>query len=166
MRSFVPIILLIVSLAPPAFAQEALSLQEAVARARSANPSARAAAAGVEESSARVTESRAGWWPRVDASETVQRGDLPVYAFSTLLSQRRFSEADFAIATLNHPDPLTNHRAAVTVQHALFDSQRRLGTDTARLAADIARETERSLGRARGAARPRRPTRCAASRVP
>jgi outer membrane protein TolC len=146
MRSFVPAILLIVSVGSPAFAQDALSLQQAVARARSANPSARAAAAGVEASNARVAESRASWWPRVDASETVQRGNLPVYAFSTLLSQRRFSEADFAIATLNHPDPLTNHRAAVTVQHALFDSGRGVGTRTARLASDIARETERSVG--------------------
>jgi outer membrane protein len=146
MRRIVFTTLLTATLAAPAVAQEPLSLQEAVARARDANPAVRGAAAGLEDARARVAGSQAAWWPRVDATETVQRGNLPVYAFSALLSQRRFSEADFAVAALNHPDPLTNHRAAVTVQHALFDSERSVSTRTSRLQADIAAETAKAVG--------------------
>lgn len=136
--------LLLATLAAPALAQESLSLRAATERARTAHPAVRAADASVEEARARAAASRAAWWPRVDATETVQRGNLPVYAFSTLLSQRRFGEADFAIATLNHPDPLTNHRAAVTVEHALFDSETSTASRTAALEVDAASQTARA----------------------
>ena len=87
-----------------AFAQEPLTLAAAIAKARTANPAAGAAHAGEQEAAARVQQAQAGWLPRVDFAEGVQRGDLPVYVFGSLLSQRRFTEANFAIDALNHPD--------------------------------------------------------------
>lgn len=100
---------------------EPLTLSRAIAMAIAANP--RIAAATAAEAAARERRAAAGaaWLPRVDFEEGWQRGDQPVYAFSSLLSQRRFTQADFAIDSLNHPDAIDNHHASVTVQQPLFD---------------------------------------------
>jgi outer membrane protein TolC len=80
-------------------------------------------------------------------AETVQRGNQPVFAFGALLSQRRFTAADFAIPSLNNPDPVTNTRTAVTLEQPIFDAGvTRLGVDAAKLERDVAmaaRETAR-----------------------
>lgn len=110
-----------VTTALPAQAQEALSLGDAIARALSSHPSIAVADAARQEAEARVLQARAGWLPRVDVAEAWQRGNQPVYVFGSLLTQRKFTEANFAIDALNRPDPLTNHRFAVTVQQPLFD---------------------------------------------
>ena len=108
-------------LAGPAGAQPALSLTEAVARARRESLTVRLAEQGEEAARARMAEARAGYLPRVDVVEGWQRGNQPVYVFGSLLAQRRFTEADFAVEALNHPSPLDNHRAAITVQQLIWD---------------------------------------------
>jgi outer membrane protein len=122
----------------PVQAQEVLTLAAAIAKARAANPAVRASQAAEHEAAARVDQAQAGWLPRVDFAEGVQRGDMPVYVFSTLLSQRRFTEANFAIDSLNNPAPMTNHRASVTLQHALFDPAVQAGVRTARVEVALA----------------------------
>ena len=69
-------------------------------------------------SAARASEARAGYLPRVDVAEAWQRGNNPVFVFGSLLSQQRFTMANFALDALNHPDPLTNYHAAFS-----YDSQ-------------------------------------------
>ena len=113
--------LLAISLLPSAAAAEVLTLQGAIARALSANPDLRAVAAAEAEARERRLAARAGWFPRVDVHEGWQRGDQPVFVFGSLLNQRRFSEANFTIASLNHPDPLDNFRSAVSVSQPVFD---------------------------------------------
>ena len=106
----------------PAPAQTALTLEEAMQRARASSPAARAAAAAVAEAGERVREARSGFFPRVDVTESAQRGNQPVFVFSSLLSQRRFSEANFAIPELNHPDAVTNTRTAISLEQPVFDA--------------------------------------------
>ena len=122
-----------------AIAQTSLTLEDAIRRAREDSASARALASTVDEASARIRRTQSGFWPRVDVTETIQRGNQPVYVFSSLLSQRRFAAANFAIAALNHPEPATNTRTAVVVEQTVFDAGRtRLGVQAARLMRDAA----------------------------
>jgi outer membrane protein len=107
--------------AGPAVAQTPLALADVVARVRQQHPGIRAAATRVREAEAQVDEARAAWWPRVEASEGWQRGDLPVMAFSARLSQRQFSAADFEVSRLNHPDVFDNFRSTVSVDQPIFD---------------------------------------------
>ena len=113
----------ILTLAAPAVlaAQERLALDDAIARARSKHPSVVTAGIAEREAALKVDEARAAYYPRVDAVESWQRGNLPVFAFSSLLSQRRFTAQDFDISTLNSPDPLDNFRAALSVEQVIFD---------------------------------------------
>jgi len=104
--------------------QEPLTLDRALSAALAHNASLRAAHAGVEEAAARVTEARSALFPRVSVTESWQRGDLPVFVFSSLLSARRFAAANFAIDTLNHPDPIGFFQTSVGVEQMLFDGGR------------------------------------------
>ena len=121
--SRISLVVTVVSLLLPgrALAQGGLTLADAIARAKTATPEARALSASVGEATERIRQARAGYLPRVDASEAVQRGDQPVFVFGSLLSQRRFSADRFAIDALNHPDPLTNVRTALTAEQLVFD---------------------------------------------
>ncbi len=105
----------------PASAQEPLTLAEAMARARTATPGARALDAAGREADERVRQARAGYFPRVDVTQSVQRGNQPVFVFSSLLSQRRFTAANFAIDELNDPSPVTNVRTGVVLDQPAFD---------------------------------------------
>ena len=102
-------------------AQTPLSLTEAIVRTRAQNPDARSSASEEREAVQRITQARAGYWPKVDVAESWQRGNHPVFVFSSLLAQRQFTAADFALGALNHPAALDNFRSAVTVEQSLFD---------------------------------------------
>jgi outer membrane protein TolC len=146
-----------------------LTLEQAIAQALASNPAVRATAAAEDASAARERQARAGYLPRVDLVEAWQRGNHPVFVFSSLLGQRRFTAADFALDALNHPDALSNHRAAIVLEQPIFDGWRtrdaartaRLHSDAARLdsdmtAANLRLEVTRAFGRALTAASARR----------
>jgi outer membrane protein len=125
-----------------AFAQTPLTLEDAIRHGQGDTADARALASSIEEANARIQRAESGYWPRVDLTETVQRGNQPVYVFSSLLSQRRFTAANFAIPALNHPDPVTNTRTAVALEQPLYNAGlTRLGVQAATLERDMATTT-------------------------
>ena len=125
-----------------ASAQTPLTLESAIKGAQGETVDARALASSIAEANARIQRAQAGFWPRVDLTETVQRGNQPVYVFSSLLSQRRFTAANFAIPTLNHPDPVTNTRTAVALEQPLYNAGlTQLGVRAATLERDMAAAT-------------------------
>jgi outer membrane protein TolC len=107
--------------AQPAAAQPTLSLSEAIARAKARNPDAGAAAAAEREAAERATQARAAYLPRIDVAESWQRGNNPVFVFSSRLAQQHFSEADFGLERLNQPDATGNFRTALSIEQSLFD---------------------------------------------
>lgn len=115
----------LLALAPAAWAQPPLTLDAAIAEALAANQGLLATRAAGDEAQARIPQARAGYFPRIDFTEGWQRSDQPVFVFSSLLSQQRFSADNFAIDTLNNPDPLSNHRVALTVEETIYDGGRR-----------------------------------------
>src|SRR6476619_4928919 len=103
LRLVVPLLVVMLFLALPASAQSPLSLSQAIARAKAHNPDAGSAAAAEREAAERVTQVRGGYFPKVDLAESWQRGNHPPFVFSSLLAQRQFTAADFALDALNHP---------------------------------------------------------------
>src|SRR3954471_22209563 len=90
--------------APCLLAQEALTLRQAVDLALHSNPLLAAADAGEKEAEARIHQARSGYLPRLQFSDSLQRGNNPVFVFSSLLTQHQFGDANFAIGSLNRPD--------------------------------------------------------------
>lgn len=105
-------------------AQESLTLREAAAIALREHPAMEAVAARQDGAEAGVDLARARRLPRVGFEESYTRSNNPVFAFGTLLNQRRFTEANFAIASLNSPNAVQNFRSLLRVEQVLFDAGR------------------------------------------
>src|SRR5581483_6552553 len=119
-----------------------------------------AARAGLDEAAARTDEARSGFFPRLSISEGWQRGDEPVFVFSSLLSSRQFAASNFAIDALNHPDSIGFFHTTFGVEQLLYDGGRQraaaaaasLGRDIAAASVDqatagIALQTTQTFGR-------------------
>ncbi|HET7696623.1 MAG TPA: TolC family protein [Vicinamibacterales bacterium] len=107
--------------AVPVSAQARLPLSDAISRAMAQNPDAGSAAAIEREAAARVTQARGSYLPRVDVAQSWQRGNNPVFAFSSRLAQQHFTQADFALEALNRPAAANNIRTSISVEQSLFD---------------------------------------------
>ena len=150
--------LLAVAIVPASdsFGQTPLTLAEAMRRARTTTPAARALTESGAEAGERVRQARAGYLPRVDVTESLQRGNQPVFVFGSLLSQQRFTAANFALAALNRPAPVNNVRTGVSVEQPVFDAGlTRLAVESAELGRDLvaASSTSTQQDLALGAAR-------------
>ncbi|HEY3439916.1 MAG TPA: TolC family protein [Paludibaculum sp.] len=108
-------------LALSASAQEPLTLKDAVRQALGRHPSLDAATARVQASEARIGQARSGRLPRVQYLESFQSGNNPVYVFGSLLTQRQFTAANFALDPLNRPDPLNNFQSQVVAEQLVYD---------------------------------------------
>jgi outer membrane protein TolC len=113
--------LLLALAALPARAQQPLTLETAVRTALDHNPALRASEEEDRAAAARAAQARAAWFPRLDLSQGFTRGNNPVYVFGTLLTQRRFTAANFALSELNTPHPLDNFQTRLAGQMTLFD---------------------------------------------
>lgn len=102
--------------------QPSLSLQDAVAEALAHHPSLHAAGAQAAAAREQTRQARAAYWPRIDFQESFARSNNPVFVFSSLLTQRRFTEANFAIRALNRPGFLNNFQSVLSVEQVVFDA--------------------------------------------
>lgn len=137
-------ILLVLVLTAPLVAQQPLSLRQAIDLALQSNPLIAAADAGEKEAEAKLRQARAGYFPRIQFSESLQRSNNPVFAFGSLLTQRQFTEANFAIGPLNRPDALNNYQSRFMIEQVLFDArQTNRGVEAARFSQRIAGEETR-----------------------
>jgi outer membrane protein TolC len=119
-------------------AQAPLTLEKAVQDALAHNAGLRAVRSRVSEADAHVDEARSGWFPRVSVAETWQRGDQPVFVFSSLLAARQFGPQNFAIDALNHPDAIGFYRTSIALEQLIFDAGRQAAVDGATYRRDIA----------------------------
>lgn len=125
-------------------AQEALTLRQAVDLALRSNPLVAAAEAGEGEAQARIQQARSAYLPHAEFSESFQRSNNPVFVFTSLLTQRQFSERNFDIGALNHPDALNNYQSRLTVEQVLFDARKtRRALEAANFTRQLASEDTR-----------------------
>lgn len=125
--------------AAAAGAAEPLTPEGAVALALAHHPALRAAAGEVDAARADLSLAKTGWIPRIELQEDLARSTNPVFVFAGKLGQENFGPADFAIDSLNRPDPLTNAATRVALRQNLFDADRtRLGKQAANAGVEAA----------------------------
>jgi outer membrane protein len=138
--------LILFLIAAPLWAQDALTLHDAVGLALRENPSITASAADARASQQRILQARSGALPKVDYSESFTRGDNPVFVFGSLLMQHQFGEQNFNLGPLNRPDFLNNFQSLVTVDQPLYDAgQTRHAVRSAQLSHDLSSEEQRRV---------------------
>ncbi len=103
--------------------RESLTLPAAVEVALRGHPLVRATASGGALAEAQLEEARRSRWPTIQLSETVIRGNNPVFAFGSLLEQARFTQQNFFLPRLNNPEALTNFRVGVSIRLPVFDQR-------------------------------------------
>jgi outer membrane protein TolC len=117
-----------------------LSLAEAEAQALEGNGMLLAARARRDAAAARARGAEAFLWPALQANAGLIRTDDPVGVFGTKLRQERFTEMDFALPSLNTPDPVTDWNAGAGAQWQIGSFSKWAERDAARagaLAADF-----------------------------
>ena len=128
------------------WAQDVLSLREAVGTALRENRAVAATGSAVRASESRVTQARGGMLPKVNYTESFTRSDNPVFVFSSLLTQHQFGVENFAIGPLNRPDFLNNFQSLVTVDQPIYDAgQTRVATRSAQVGRQLTTEEERRV---------------------
>ena len=100
---------------------ETLSLEQAVTLALQNNSLMKASALGVEAAQARVRVASAAYLPKLSFDHTITRGNNPVYVFGSLLTQRRFTQENFALDRLNVPPPLNNFQNRFSATQSVYD---------------------------------------------
>jgi outer membrane protein TolC len=104
------------------WAQDPMSLKEAVHLALNGNKSVEASDASRKAAESRIAEARSGNLPKVNYSESWARSDNPVFVFSSLLAQHQFGEQNFQLGPLNRPDFLDNFQSQLTADQTLYDA--------------------------------------------
>jgi outer membrane protein len=121
--------------------KEILTLEGAVAHALDKSPLVKAAGFTVEMAEVRSRATFSNYLPKVNFDYNFTQGNNPVYVFGTLLNQRRFTAADFALNRLNNPNPLSNFQNKFSLNQLLFDGGRTRNIRTqARLGRQISDE--------------------------
>ena len=119
-------------------AGEPLTLAQALARVLEHNPELAIDAPVRDAAQSDLAASRAGYLPRLDFEQSYTGGNNPVYVFGTLLTQRRFTAANFALPSLNSPDAIDNLQTRLAAQANIWDFGRtRRRVEGARLGLDL-----------------------------
>lgn len=84
------------------------------------NSGLQAAQALVRQADAGIKEAEARRLPQLSADVAATRGDNPVYVFGSLLTQHRFTAANFNVDELNNPSSLTNVKSSLSLGMPLF----------------------------------------------
>ena len=136
--------IILVVVCVPVWAQNPLSLKDAVGVAIDHNKSIEGSIAALKTAEARISEARGGNLPKVNYSESWTRSDNPVFVFSSLLTQHQFGERNFQIGPLNRPDFLNNFQSQFTADQPLYDAgQTRHAVRSAQLTKDYTAEQGR-----------------------
>jgi outer membrane protein TolC len=105
-----------------AYAQEPLTLRQAISQALAQNPEAAIARASNQDAKAAAALARTALLPQLGFTEDISRGDDPVYVFGSKLRQGQFTLADFAVNALNRPQPIGNLSTRLSGSWMAFDS--------------------------------------------
>lgn len=98
-----------------------LTLADAARSALNENPAIAAAKQQESAAASRIKQVETTRLPRVQWQESVQGGNNPVYVFSSLLTQRQFSQANFAVDALVRPAPLQNFQSQLGLEQSVYD---------------------------------------------
>ena len=108
--------------------EQALSLKDALMRALADNPEIRARTSGLQADKEDVRIARSPLLPKITFEERYLRTNNPTYAFMAKLNQQRFEAADFAVDSLNNPDPISDFQTSISFEQALFVPRAYIGS--------------------------------------
>ncbi|HQL91518.1 MAG TPA: TolC family protein [Syntrophales bacterium] len=107
----------------------AFSLLDAVRHALEHNNEIRAAESALAAKKDDIGVARSNLLPRVYFEERALRTNNPTYAFMAKLNQGRFTQQDFAIDSLNKPNPVNDYQTQFAAEQPVFVPKAWMGVD-------------------------------------
>ncbi|MDP2156373.1 MAG: TolC family protein, partial [Nitrospirota bacterium] len=111
---------------------QVLSLHDALMRALKGNPEIKANEQALFAVKEDITIARSFLLPRIGFEERFMRTNNPTYAFMAKLNQERFAITDFAIPSLNNPEPVSDFQTSVSFEQAVFAPKAYIGLKMSR----------------------------------
>jgi outer membrane protein len=112
--------------------EKVLSLKEAVGYAMTGNPEIRAEGEGLLAQNEEIGIARSFLLPKLNFEERFMRTNNPTYAFMAKLNQKRFSQQDFEIGSLNNPSAINDFQTGLSFEQPLFAPKAILGVTMAK----------------------------------
>jgi outer membrane protein TolC len=112
--------------------EKPLNLKEAIGIALEHNNEVRAFRNSLEAQREDIGIARSSLLPRVTFEERFLRTTNPTYAFMSKLNQQRFEAQDFAISSLNSPNPTNDFQTTFAFEQPLFVKNAYIGLDMAK----------------------------------
>jgi outer membrane protein len=109
--------------------EQAFTLTNAVRYALSHNNEIRAAESSLAAKEDDVGVARSSLLPKVYFEERALRTNNPTYSFMAKLNQGLFTQQDFAIDSLNHPDPYNDFQTQFFAEQPIFVPKAWVGVD-------------------------------------
>ncbi|GBD99368.1 outer membrane channel protein [bacterium BMS3Abin07] len=132
MRSVVRSSLLILFLfSVTAHAEEAVTLRQAIRSALDNNNELNAKGWSLKAVESRKSVARSYLLPSVKIEERFSRTNNPTYIFMSKLNQERFAPTDFAVNSLNNPDPVNNYQTVFSFEQPVFAKKAWVALDMA-----------------------------------
>jgi len=103
------------------FAQSDLTLQEAANLMKKGNPVLSQRALDTQAAKAEKQMVVATYFPSLDFVQSFSNSNNPVYVFSSLLNQQKFTSANFDVDRLNSPDALSDYSSRFQLGWLLYD---------------------------------------------
>ena len=113
-------------------AEKQLHLTEAVRLALENNYEVKASGYSLEAGKEDIGIARSFLLPRITFEERFMRTDNPTYAFMAKLNQERFTSSDFAINSLNNPNPVNDFRTSLSFEQPIFARKANIGLKMAK----------------------------------
>ncbi len=117
-----------------------LTLPQAVNLALEDNDQLLAGQQEVAVSQAAIGIARSNLLPHIKVKERYMRTNNPTYGFMAKLNQQRFTSQDFALPSLNSPDPINDFQTSIGLSMPLFAPRAYIGLDMSKIAHQAARE--------------------------
>lgn len=132
MKRFIAAVLFPFLLASHAGAERALTLNEALEAGLVGNPEIRAFKGSLGAAGEDIGIARSHLLPKVFFEERFMRTTNPTLAFSSKLNQERFTQADFAITSLNDPDAINDFQTSISFEQPLYVRKANIGLKMAK----------------------------------
>lgn len=112
--------------------ERAFGMREAVKRAMENNHELRAFGNSLLAQGEDIGIAKSYLLPKIYFEERFMRTNNPTYAFMAKLNQQRFDQQDFAIDSLNNPEPVNDFQTSLSIEQPIFVRKAWIGLDMAK----------------------------------
>ncbi|MFQ3573251.1 MAG: TolC family protein [Thermodesulfovibrionales bacterium] len=132
LKTFIISLFVIFIYISPSYSQTSIKLKDALYLALKNNREIQALEESLRAQDRDVSIARSNLFPRITFEERFLRTSNPTYSFMSKLNQARFTELDFYLPNLNHPNPTNDFQTLLSFEQPIFVKKLNVAIDMAK----------------------------------